>query len=275
VEWAKSLRERVTLAVVEATGGLEMPVVVALTEQAIPVAIVNPGQVRGYARALNQEAKTDAISARVIAQFAEAVKPTPRPLPSADQKVLNEMTGRRRQLIQALVAERNRLSLACSKPVRKSLQDHIRWLEKQLGHVDEDISRMIKNSPLWRVRERLLDDIPGIGPTTARSLIAELPELGTLPNRRISSLAGVAPLDDTSGKKAHKKKIARGRPGVRSVLYMATLSAVRCNPPIRDFYQRLLKKGKPKKVALTACMRKLLIMANAILGQHADQPFVT
>jgi transposase len=269
--WAKSLRGQVTLAVLEATGGLEMPVAAALSGQGIAVAIVNPSQVRGYAKARNQLAKTDRISARLIAEFAHDIKPTPRPLASAQQQALSELNGRRLQLIQTLTAERNRLSLARSKPVRRSLDEHIRWLEKQLAKVDEDINQMIQKSPLWRVREKLLDDIRGIGPTTARSLVAHLPELGYVANRRISALVGVAPYDDTSGKLPRKKKIAGGRPAVRAALYMATLSAVRCNPKIRAFYQRLLKAGKPKKLALTACMRKLLVMANAILRQHLTQ----
>lgn len=263
--WAKSLRGGVILAVVEATGGLEMPVVAALSEAEIPVAIVNPKQVRGYAQALNQQAKTDRISAALIADFAAAVKPAARPLASAEQQALSELTGRRRQLIQALTAERHRLAMARSKLVRKSLEDHIHWLEVQLGRVDDDIRHMIQKSPLWRVRERLLDNMRGIGPTTARTMVAELPELGTVPHRRISALVGVAPWDNSSGKLPHKKKIGGGRPAVRAALYMATLSAIRCNPPIRDFYKRLRQKGKPPKLALTACMRKLLVMANAIL----------
>jgi transposase len=272
--WSKSLRGKVGLAVVEATGGLEMPVVAALSEQGIPVAIVNPAQVRGFAQARNQLAKTDKISAHLIADFAQTIRPVARPLPAADQQILSELTGRRRQLVYNLVAERNRLLQARSKPVRRSVEEHIRWLEKQLTKLDDEINQRIQNSPLWRVRERLLDDMKGIGPKTARTMVAELPELGRLSNRKISALVGIAPLDDTSGKWPHKKKIRGGRPGVRAAIYMATLSAIRCNPTIRAFYLRLLARGKPKKVALTACMHKLLVMANAIIRIHAPMPSV-
>lgn len=251
--------------VLEATGGMEAPAAAALTRAGYAVAVVNPRQVRDFAKARGYLAKTDALDARVLAEFAALLKPEQRPLKDEEAQLLDALMARRSQLLQMLVSEKNRLSAAPKGPVRKSLLDHIRYLEKTLDGVDDDLRRTIEASPLWRVRDDLLQSAPGIGDVTAAELIARLPELGQLTSRQIAALVGVAPMNRDSGKFRGKRGIWGGRAAVRKALYMATLACTRHNPAIRDYYRRLRAAGKPGKVALTAAMRKLLITLNAML----------
>lgn len=256
--------EKSALIVLEATGGLEMSVVSALLQAELPVVVVNPRQVRDFAKATGRLAKTDQLDADVLAHFGEAIKPTPRPLPSEQQRQLDALIGRRRQLVEILVAERNRQSIALPK-AHPSLDRHITWLEAELSDLEGDLQTLIRETPAWRERDDLLQGVPGVGTVTSTSLLALLPELGHLSHKQIAALVGVAPFNADSGQHKGKRMIWGGRAEVRSVLYMATLSATRFNPIIRTFYQRLVAAGKPKKVALTAAMRKLLTILNAIL----------
>jgi len=251
------------LIVLEATGGLQMPVTAALAECQLPVAVVNPRQVRDFAKALGILAKTDAIDARVLARFAEAVRPEARPLRDAQALELEALMARRRQLVEMCTAEKNRLQTA-PKPVQKDLKAHITWLEKRLADFNGDIGRLIKSSPLWREKDALLRSVPGVGPILSTTLIGDLPELGALNRHEIAALVGLAPLNRDSGHFRGKRMIWGGRAEVRSVLFMATLSAVRCNPVIRPFYRHLKAAGKPFKVRMTACMRKLLVILNSM-----------
>jgi transposase len=223
--------------------------------------------VRDFAKSTGQLAKTDRLDAHVLALFAERVRPEPRPLPDAAAHALTGLLARRRQLLEMLTAERNRLGTAVPA-VRRSLTAHIRWLERQLGDVDRDLDAAVKASPLWRAKEDLLRSVPGIGRVVSRTLIANLPELGQLDRKRIAALVGVAPLARDSGTLRGRRLVWGGRAPVRAVLYMGALVASRRNPVIRAFYARLVAAGKPKKVALTACMRKLLTIANAIMRTH-------
>lgn len=252
------------LIVLEATGGLEVPLAGALAEATLPVVVVNPRQVRDFAKATGRLAKTDALDARILAHFAEVVRPSPRPLPDATSQELSALLARRRQLIEMLTAENNRLPRA-ARPVRQGILSHVKWLERQLGKTDEDLARMIRESPLWREKDDLLKSAPGVGPVMSTTLLANLPELGSLDRKQIAALVGVAPLNRDSGTLRGKRTIWGGRAQVRATLYMAALVATRRNPAIQAFYQRLLAAGKAKKVALTACMRKLLTMLNAML----------
>ena len=252
------------LTVFESTGGYELLAASSLAEAGLAVVIVNPRQVRNFAKATGILAKTDAIDARVIAHFAEAVKPEVRQLKDAATSELTALVTRRRQIIEMIVAERNRLKLA-NKRNKKDITDHIRWLKKRLDKIETDIGKMIQSSPIWRCKDDILQSVPGIGPVTSASLICELPELGVLSPKKIAMLAGLAPLNCDSGKYKGRRRIWGGRAAVRSGLYMATLAAIRCNPAIKGFYQRLIAAGKCHKVAATACMRKLLIIANAML----------
>lgn len=256
----------VELAVLEATGGLERMLTATLATHAIPLAVVNPRQVRDFARATGELAKTDRLDARMIALFGERIRPEARPLPDEATEALDDLVTRRRQLIEMLTAETNRLGTARGR-ARKNIQGHIRWLERALGEVDDELDETISRSPLWRARENLLRSVPGIGPVASRTLLAELPELGRLSRREIAKLVGVAPLARDSGKRRGRRSIWGGRASVRSALYMATLTAARHNPTIRAFYERLLARGKAKKVALVACMRKLLTILNAMVKQ--------
>jgi transposase len=256
------------LVVMEATGGFEMPLAAALGGAGIPVTVVNPRYVRDFAKATGRLAKTDAIDARVIAHFAGTVCPPPRPLPNAQSEELEAMVIRRHQLMEMLVAERNRLANA-RKPVRKHIQAHIVWLEREVGKIEDDLRRTIQGSPIWREKDNLLQSTPGIGPTISAVLLTELPELGTLNRRQIAALVGVAPLNRDSGMLHGKRTVWGGRAGVRAALYMAALVATRHNPVIRAFYQRLCTAGKAKKVAITACMRKLLTILNSMLKHNA------
>lgn len=270
----KSLVERVSALkperiVLEATGGYEVVVAAALASSQLPVVIVNPRQVRDFARATGQLAKTDRIDAQVLAHFAEAIHPETRPLPDATTRALSALVTRRRQLQEMLTAEQNRLLAAAvqdaPEPLRDQIGDHIDWLRHQIQELDDDLTRQVRSSPLWREREQLLRSIPGIGPIVSATLLSHLPELGQLDRKAIAKLVGVAPLNHDSGTVRGKRKIWGGRALVRAVLYMAALVATRHNPHIRAFYQRLLAAGKPKKLALVACMRKLLLLCNAIL----------
>lgn len=252
------------LIVLEATGGLEGSVVSALLAAQLPVVVVNPRQVRDFAKATGRLAKTDRLDVDVLAHFGEALKPVPRPLPDAQQRQLDGLMVRRRQLVDMLVAERNRLTIA-PLAAQASLQRHIDWLQAELDDVEGEVQHLIRQTPAWRERDDLLQSVPGLGQVTAASLLASLPELGTLSHKQIAALVGVAPFNSDSGKHKGKRICWGGRADVRSVLYMATLSATRFNPLIRTFYQRLVAAGKPKKVALTACMRKLLTFLNAIV----------
>jgi transposase len=252
------------LVVLEATGGWEVPVVAALAAAGLPVAVVNPRQVRDFARATGKLAKTDRLDARVLAQFAQAIRPSPRPLPDAQAQELGALLARRRQMVEMLTMERNRLRTALAR-VRPRLQAHITWLEQELQQVDQDLHHLLRASPLWREKDDLLRGVPGIGRVLSLTLLAELPELGTLDRRQIAALVGVAPFHRDSGTLRGKRSIWGGRAPVRAALYMATLVATRHNPVLRAFYQRLLRAGKPKKVAVVACMRKLLIILNAML----------
>ena len=250
--------------VLEATGGYEARSASALAAAGLPVAIVNPRQVRDFAKALGLLEKTDGIDAAVLAQFGARVRPVVRPLPDDLQADLQALVTRRRQLVDMLTAERNRLELARGA-VRKNLLAHIRWLEKQLARTDRDLRTLIEASPLWRARDQLLQSMPGIGPATSARLLASLPELGHLTPQQISKLVGVAPLADDSGIRAGYRRTRGGRADVRSALYMATVTAIKHNPPIRCCYQRWRAAGKLPKVALVAAMHKLLIHLNAML----------
>lgn len=253
------------LVVVEATGGYERAVAAAGVAAGLPIAIVNPRQVRAFAKAIGQIAKTDAIDARLLALFAARVRPAARPLPDADTQALAALMARRRQLQDMLVAERQRLERATAKPVCRDLRQHIRWLERRVDDVDADIDRTIERSPAWRVKDDLLQSMPGIGPTVARTLLAELPELGCLDRRAIAALVGVAPFNRDSGRWRGRRVVRGGRPSLRKALYMSALVAARHNPVLRAFYQRLRHAGKPGKVALVAVMRKLLTILNAMM----------
>lgn len=262
------------LVAVEATGGFETIVAAAVAGASLPLVVVNPAQVRHFAQAVGKRAKTDPIDAAVIARFAEAVKPQPRALPDAAARLLAELVGRRRQIIEMLVAERQRERRADAARVRKSLARHIAALEKELPVIDHDIDTMVRGSPVWREKENLLISFPGIANTLARTVLAEVPELGSLHRRQIASLVGIAPYTRRSGRWKGKSMIAGGRSAARTALFMAALSASRCNPVLRAFYQHLLAAGKPKMVALIAVARKILTILNAMLRdkkpwQHA------
>jgi len=252
------------LVVLEATGGLEGPLVGALATAGLPVVVVNPRQVRDFAKATGTLAKTDALDAAVLAHFAAAVRPTPRPLPDAATQTLAALVTRRRQLVEMLTAERNRLGSA-PRVLRAEIQAHLTWLQRRLARLDTDLGQAIRTSPVWRVQDDLLRSVPGVGPVLSATLLASLPELGTLNRKAIAALVGVAPLNRDSGTLRGRRRVWGGRAAVRAVLYMGTLVAVRHNPVLRAFYQRLRAVGKLPKVALTACMRKLLTILNAML----------
>lgn len=263
---------RPDLIVLESTGGYERSLVAALAAKQLPVVVVNPRQVRDFARAMGKLAKTDEIDAVVLAQFGEATKPEIRPLPDEETLALQALIARRRQLNDMIVAEENRLETASHKQIKQTIQRHIDWLRKQLKDLDKDIQTTIRNSPIWREKDDLLRSIPGIGPVLSSTLLAALPELGKLDRKKIAALVGVAPFNDDSGNRRGRRAIAGGRSGIRPVLYMATMVATRHNPAIKDFYVRLLKAGKKKLVALTACMRKLLTILNAVMRDNRFQP---
>jgi transposase len=254
-----------SLIAVEATGGFETIVAAAIAGAQLPLAVVNPAQIRHFAQAVGKRAKSDPIDAAVIARFAEAVKPEPRQLLDEAARLLAELVGRRTQIVEMLVAERQREQRVTASRVRKSIARHIATLEKEMVTVDRDIDGLVRGSPVWREKEDLLTTFPGVGGTIARVLLAELPELGQLTRREIASLVGVAPFTRQSGRWRGKSMIAGGRTGVRAASFMAALSASRYNPVLRAFYQRLLAAGKPKMVAMIAVARKILTILNAML----------
>jgi transposase len=249
----------------EATGGREMLCVSVLYAAGLPVVVLNPRQVRDFARAAGVLAKTDAIDARVLALFADRMRPERRSLPTAEETALRELVTRRTQLIDMRTAEQNRLDTARSRGVAKDIAGVITMLNRRIARLDSDIDRTIKQSPLWCEKDAILTSMPSIGNTTSHKLIADLPELGRLDRRAIVSLTGLAPMNNDSGTFRGKRSIRGGRKNVRAALYMPTLSAIRCNPVIHDFYHRLIAAGKPKKLAIVACMRKLLTILNAMI----------
>ena len=261
--------------VVEATGGMEMPLVAALSQACLPVVVVNPRQVRDFAKAVGRMAKTDRIDADILAHFGEAVKPDVRLLKDEETQMLTALVTRRRQVIEMLTAEKNRLGIS-PKVIHKGIQKHIEWLQRRLEDIDRHLDSAIRKSPIWREKDDLLRSVPGVGQVLSVSLITGLPELGSLSRRKIAALVGVAPLNCDSGLFRGKRTVWGGRSYIRAVLYMATLSASRVNPTISLFYRRLIEAGKKPKVALTACMRKLLGILNAIVKNRspwqADHP---
>jgi len=252
------------LIVMEPTGGLEAMVAAALAAEGINVAVVNARQVRDYARATGKLAKTDKLDALVMAEFAAVIKPPARQLRDEESEEIKAMVSRRRQLLEMLTAEKNRLAIA-RKNLKPNILAHIEWLKKELAELDRDLRQRIEGSPIWRVKDKLLQSIPGVGRVLSVTLLAELPELGKLNRRQIAALVGVAPFNRDSGIMKGKRSVWGGRASIRAVLYMATLASTRFNPVISSFYQRLLTRGKAKKVALVACMRRLLTIMNAIL----------
>ncbi len=255
------------LVVLEATGGFETLAAITLAKAGLPIAVVNPRQVRDFAKAMGQLAKTDALDAGILAAFAQRMRPEPRPLPDEAAQLLESLLTRRRQLVDMLTAEKNRLGFARG-PVKRDINRHIRWLEKRLADVDGDLKDAIAASPLYHAKAALLRSVPGVGPVTTITLLASLPELGQLSRQQIAALVGVAPMNRDSGARRGKRMVWGGRAPVRAVLYMAALVGIKHNPVLRQFYDRLRAAGKPFKVAVTACMRKLLTILNAMLHQN-------
>jgi transposase len=253
------------LVVLEATGGFEAMVAAALAAAALPLAVVNPAQIRAFARAAGRLAKTDRLDAEAIARFAEAIRPEPRPVPDAEAAALAELVARRRQVVEMIGMESNRRRQARNPRVLRGIERTLAALQGALSELDGEIEDNVRGTPAWREAEDLLTTVPGVGPITARTLIAELPELGTIDRRRIAALVGVAPLNRDSGASRGRRAIAGGRTGVRNTLYMAALTAVRWNPAVRAAYERLRSRGAPPKAALVAAMRKLLTVLNAML----------
>jgi transposase len=268
----RALRDRLrevqaSLIVLEATGGYESALVATLAQANLPVVVVNPRQVRQFARALGQLAKTDLIDAEVLVQFAQQVAPEPRPLPDEQTRLLDALLTRRQQVLEMIQRERNRLELAVG-PVRTDIRETIAFLVKRLKLTDRELDEQLRQSPVWREKEKLLKAIPGVGRQMLLTVLATLPELGRIPRKQLAALVGVAPYNCDSGTLRGHRHCWGGRAQTRRVLYMATLSAARCNPQIRPFYERLVAKGKPKKVALTACMHKLLLIMHAMVRDN-------
>ena len=255
------------LVVLEATGGMEMALAGELAASQLAIAVVNPRHVRDFARAAGKLAKTDALDAQVLAHFAEAMRPASRPLPDDASQELRALMARRRQLVEMITAEKNRLRTAAPR-IRPKVQEHIRWLEESLKDLDRDMEDFMRSSPMWRDKDQLLRSTPGVGPVLSMTLLSDLPELGALNRGEIAALVGVAPFNRDSGALRGKRTVWGGRRQVRAALYMAALVATRYNPVLRDFYQRLCEAGKPKKVALTACMRKLLTILNVMVKHN-------
>jgi Transposase and inactivated derivatives len=262
IDWLKILQPE--LIVLEATGGLELPFVAELAYEKMPVAVVNPRRIREFARSIGQLAKTDKLDAKVIAHFGAATHPEARKLPTNDEEKLTALITRRRQIIEMLTAEKNRLHSARFS-MKERIELHLSWLESELRDLDNEITKFIHQSPIWKEKDKLLRSVPEVGPVTSATILAMLPELGTLNRRKIAALVGVAPVNKDSGRRQKKRRVYGGRANVRSVLYMAALSASKHNPRIKMFYDHLIRMGKEKKVALTACMRKLLVILNAII----------
>ncbi len=257
------------LIVMEATGGLETRLASELAARGLPVAVINPRQARDFAKATGQLAKTDRVDAAVLAAFARAIRPAIRPLRDADTRELDERVTRRRQLVAMRVQETLRLGTAATPSLRKNLKAHVAWLDKQIAQLDGDLSQRLRASEVWKAKDDLLRGIPGVGAVTSVTLLAQCPELGTLNRREIAKLTGVAPLANDSGKHRGKRFTWGGRANVRAVLYMATVTAIRCNPVLMAFAERLKQAGKPAKVVIVACMRKLLTIMNAMLKNNA------
>jgi len=263
------LAERVAgvLVVLEASGGFERPAVAALAASGVALFVVNPRQARDFAKATGKLAKTDRIDAFVLARFAEAIRPTPRAIPDQEAREFQEILARRRQIVRMTTAEKNRLGASSAGAVRGRIKAHVKWLEKELSRTDRDLDETIEGSPTLKENEALLRSVPGVGPVLCRTLLAELPELGSLSPRELSALVGVAPLNRDSGTLRGRRTVWGGRARVREALYMGALIASRFNPAIKEFYERLVAAGKPKKVALVACMRKLLTILNAMMRE--------
>jgi transposase len=258
------------LVIIEATGGLQIPVATALSLKSFPVVVINPRQARDFARAKGRLAKTDKIDAEILALFGKQMEPEVRPLKDEQTQEMSALMSRRNQLIRMLVMEKNRFSRAYGS-VRTDIEKNIDWLEERLSEIDTHLSTVVRASPIWRERDNLLRSVPGVGDVLSRSLLSNLPELGTLNRREIAALVGVAPLNCDSGKRQGKRRVWGGRSDVRSILYMAVLSAKKYNPTIRDFYNRLREAGKPHKVAAVASMRKLITILNAMV--RSGQPW--
>ena len=275
----RRLREqRVKLVVIEATGGLEVRVAAELAGAGLAVAVINPRQARDFARSVGKLAKNDRIDALVLARFGEAVKPEPRTLPDAAQRLLSDLVLRRRQLIDMRTAETNRMGRATARPVLRSHRDLLKAIERELEDLDTQIGEQIKSSEAWRAKDELYRSVPGVGENTSRTLVAEMPELGALSRTEVAALAGLAPYDHDSGRMRGARSIRGGRHTVRTALYMAALAATRCNPVIRATYRRLRDRGKCFKVAIVACMRKLLTILNTIAARGTpwlERPLAT
>jgi transposase len=256
------------IIVIEATGGYEQRLVAVLAAQQLPVVVVNARRVRDFARATGQLAKTDRLDAAVLSDFGEKLRPQSGALPDERREELKALLARRRQLVDMITAEKNRQSLA-PKGIRREIQTHIDWLKKRLARIDDDLNRSIKASPIWKAKDDILQSAPGIGPTTSTTMLAALPELGSLNRRAIAALVGVAPMNRDSGQWRGRRSIQGGRRWVRTALFMCTLVATQHNPVIRHLYRRLLAAGKPKMVAITACMRKLLTILNAMIKTNS------
>jgi transposase len=256
------------LIILESTGGLERNVLAELCAAGLPTALVHPGRVREFAKSAGLLAKTDKLDARIMVRFGLAIRPQPTRLPSSEEQALAALVTRRRQVIEMQVAERSRL-LTAPSTVKERITKHLAWLQEELDALEQEIETFIHQNPLWQEKEQLLRSTPGIGPVTACTLLADLPELGQLDRKKIAALVGVAPMNHDSGRHHGKRRIQGGRPGIRAVLYMATLAAIRCNPVIRPFYHALLDRGKIKKVAVVAAMHKLLCILNAMV-QHSQ-----
>lgn len=270
VEKCRSLNpERI---IIEATGGLEIELAVALFQAQLPVVVINPRQARDFARATGQLAKTDAIDAAILAHFGEAIKPPVRPLSSQEERQLSALITRRRQLVDMRTAEKNRRS-SCPPSIREEIEAHLEWLTERIEQINQEIEQLTQNSQAWQQRMELLRSVPGVGPVIASTLVAELPELGQLSGKQISRLVGLAPLARDSGKFRGKRMIGGGRTSVRCALYMGALVAIRHNPVLKAFYQSLVARGKAKKVALTACLHKLIIILNAIVRDSKPWQF--
>src|SRR6266496_365788 len=261
-----------TRIVLEPTGGFEMLVIAELTHAGLPVVVINAKRIRDFARATGRLAKTDKLDAKVLAHFAAAVRPALRSLRSKEEEQLAALLTRRKQVLDMITIEKNRLVTGRAK-MRSDIQAHLQWLSKSLKELDKEIEEFVENSPAWKEKDAVLQSVPGVGPVTSATLLGRVPELGKLNRQEIAALVGVAPMNKDSGKKQAKRRVFGGRADVRSVLYMAALAAKKFNPIIQKFYERLLKHGKEKKVALTACMRKLLVILNSMM--HSNQPWRT
>jgi transposase len=262
------VQPRIEAIVLEATGGYERRLVAVLLAAQLPVVVVNPQRVRHFAKATGQLAKTDSIDASILSLFGLTLRPQPRDLPDQSVEDLRDLLARRRQIVNMITAERNRLSTAIRKSIRREIQDHIHWLTKRLKSTDDELNRNIQSSPSWKAKDQLLQGTPGVGPVSSSSLLIKLPELGTLNRHQIAALVGVAPFNQDSGRFKGHRLTQGGRASVRCALYMCTLVATKHNPVIRDFYRRLIQSGKPKMLALVASMRKLLTILNAMLKHN-------